>query len=320
MKRVLITGTSGFAGSHLAEFLIQQRKYKVWGTYLLENSLGSINGLKNKIKLVKADLTKKERVTDLIKRTFPDYIFHLAALTSPAASFNNPLATIENNIAAEMNLLSAVLDNKLFDTRVLIISSAEVYGLVKKKDLPIDEETELMPSSPYAVSKIAQDFLGLYYFLSYNLKIIRVRPFNHIGPRQSPNFVVASFARKIAEIEKLKSTKTAISVGNLSAKRDFTDVRDMVRAYVLAIEKGKFGEVYNIGSEKSHKISDILDKLLKFSKVRIKVHIDKAKFKPIDIPELLCNASKFKRLTNWKPSIAIDTTLKDTLDYWRGVV
>lgn len=319
MKKVLITGISGFAGSFLAEFLLSKKEYDVNGTYLLEESIGNIERLKNKIKLMKVDLTKIKGVTEIIRLIKPDYVFHLAALTSPAASFKNPLITIENNIAAEMNLLSVVKDNNLFNTRVLIVSSAEVYGLVKKENLPIDEETQLMPASPYAVSKIAQDFLGLQYFLSYNLKIVRVRPFNHIGPRQSTNFVVADFARKIAEIEKGK-TEPVISVGNLEAKRDFVDVRDMVRAYLLAIEKGNFGDVYNIGSEKSYKISDILDMLLNLSKVKISVGVDRHRFRPLDIPELLANATKFKKLTNWKPQIPIEVTLKDTLDYWRKII
>ena len=249
----------------------------------------------------------------------PDLVFHFAALSYTGSSFTTPLLTIKNNVAAQMNVLSGIKDNNLFDTKVLVVSSGEIYGLVRKHDLPIDEETKFMPTSPYAVSKIAQDFLGLQYFLSYNLKIIRVRPFNHIGPRQSPSFVVASIARKVAEIEKGKR-KPVISVGNLSAKRDFTDVRDMVRAYTLAIEKGKFGDVYNIGSERSYKISEVLDNLLKLSKVKIKVSVDKNLLRPVDIPELLCDATKFKKLTSWKPEIDINTTLKDTLDYWRSIV
>ena len=319
MKRVLITGVTGFAGSHLAEFLISKNEYDVSGTYLYQDSIAILGETKDKIRLVKSDLTKEDEVNDLLKSVKPDYIFHLAALASPAASFKNPLETIENNIAAQINLFSKVLSNKLLDARILVISSAEVYGLVSKKSLHMDEDTELMPSSPYAVSKLSQDFLGLQYYLSYNLKVVRVRPFNHIGPRQSSNFVVADFARKIAEIEK-KIVKPVIHVGNLTAKRDFTDVRDVVRAYVLAIEKGKLGEAYNIGSEKSYKISDILDKLLGMSSVKIEISTDKEKFRPVDIPELLCDASKFKKLTNWKPKIPIEVTLKDTLDYWRKIV
>jgi GDP-4-dehydro-6-deoxy-D-mannose reductase len=320
MRRVLITGISGFAGSHLVEFLLSKKKYNISGTYLIpDNVKKNLGKVKSDIRLIQVDLTNSKKVDDLLNLIKPDFVFHLAALPYTAASFKAPFLTMKNNIASQMNVLSAIKDNNLFDTKVLVVSSGEIYGLVEKEDLPIDEETKLMPTSPYAVSKIAQDFLGLQYFLSYKLKIIRVRPFNHIGPRQSPSFVVASIARKIAEIEKGKR-EGVISVGNLVPKRDFTDVRDMVAAYVLAIEKGKVGDVYNIGTEKSYKISEVLDNLLKLSKVKIKVSIDKNLLRPVDIPELLCDATKFRKLTNWRPKIPITTTLKDTLDYWRSIV
>lgn len=319
MKKVFITGITGFAGSHLAEYLSSKKKYKIVGTYLFDESIRNVNNFKNKINLVKVDLAHKESVSDLIRDLKPDLVFHLAALTSPAESFQNPNETITNNIDIEVNLLSAIKENKLLDAKILITSSADIYGLVRKKDLPIDEETRLMPVSPYAVSKIAQDFLGLQFFLSYNLKIIRVRPFNHIGPRQSPQFVVASIAKKIAEIEKGKREKV-LSVGNLESKRDFTDVRDMVRVYTIVLEKGKLGEVYNIGSGVSYSIREILNKLLSMSNSKITVKSDKSLFRPIDNPELICDATKFIKISNWKPKIDIDTTLKDTLDYWRNIV
>lgn len=319
MKKVFITGISGFAGSYLAEYLVLRNEYEVSGAYLSQASFKNIDHIKDLINLIEVDLIDAKKVSGIIHLLKPDFVFHLAALTSPFDSFRNPLSTMENNIAAEINIIEAIKNSKLFDTRVLIVSSGEVYGLVKREDLPIDEETPLAPTSPYAVSKIAQDFLGLQYFLSYNLKVVRVRPFNHIGPRQSQGFVVGAFAKKIAEIEKGRR-ESVISVGNLEAKRDFTDVRDMVIAYVLAIEKGKFGQVYNIGSEKSYKISQILDKLLMLSKVKIKVRVGQSLLRPVDIPELLCDSTKFRKLTNWHPLISINTTLKDTLDYWRRIV
>ena len=318
-RKVFITGISGFAGSHLAEYLVSRGNCDIIGTYLSKDSLDNLARVKDAISLVKVNLTNEEKVFDLIESLRPDFIFHLAALPSTADSFKIPAPTIENNVVAELNLLSAIKDSNLLNTKILIVSSAEIYGLVKKEDLPIDEETKLMPTSPYAVSKITQDFLGLQYCLSYNLKIIRVRPFNHIGPRQSPNFVVADFAKDISEIEKGKR-KPILHVGNLESKRDFTDVRDMVRAYTIALEKGKFGEVYNIGSGVSYRISDILRKLILLSKAKITILSDKSLFRPIDNPELVCDASKFKRLTNWKPEIRLSTTLKDTLDYWRSIV
>ena len=319
MTKVLITGLTGFAGSYLAEYLVAKNEYDVCGTYLFDDSLANVDRIKDKINLTKIDLFSEENVFKLIKDTSPSLIFHLAALTSPFDSFNNPTQTLTNNISLQINLLEGVRKYNLFNTKILIASSADIYGLVKKEDLPIDEQTPLMPTSPYSVSKIAQDFLGLTYFLSYNLKIIRVRPFNHIGPRQSPQFVVSSFAKQIAEIEKGKRTPT-LHVGNLETKRDFTNVKDMVCAYALAIKKGKYGDAYNIGSGTSYKISEILDKLISFSSRRIKIERDEILFRPSDNPELVCDSSKFTQLTGWKPKISINTTLKDTLDYWRNII
>ena len=318
MKKVLITGITGFAGSYLAEHLLSLGGYDVSGTYLIDASLKSVGAIKDKLRLVKVDLSEEESVANLVKTTQPEVIFHLAALTSPADSFNNPSETITNNISLQVNLLEEIRKNNL-DPKILIVSSADIYGLVSQKDLPMDENTPMMPTNPYSVSKIAQDFLGYTYYTAYKLQIVRVRPFNHIGPKQSPHFVVSSFAKQIAEIEKDKR-ESVLRVGNLEAKRDFTDVRDMVEAYVLAIEKGKVGEVYNIGSGTSYKISDILDKLISMSSSKIRVEKDEDLIRPNDNPELICDASKFISLTGWKPKISIETTLRNTLDYWRNII
>ncbi len=314
MKKVLITGVTGFAGSFLAEKLIASGQYEVSGTYLTDESRKNVSS--DKVKLVKIDLQNSESVKGLILQEKPDLIFHLAALASAAQSFKNPSEFINNNIDAQVNLLEAVRAADI-KPRILIVSSAEVYGDVNPGDLPIDEETPIRPVNPYAVSKVAQDFLGFQYFASYKIPIIRVRPFNHIGPRQSPSFVVASFAKKIADIEKGK-IEPVLKVGNLAAKRDFTDVRDMVDSYAQILEKGESGEVYNIGSGRSVQIKDILDKLLSFSDKEIKVEEDPELIRPIDVPELVCDSSKIEKTTGWKPKIDIDTTLRETLEYWRS--
>lgn len=316
--KTLITGVSGFAGTFLAEHLLE-RNFEVCGTYLQESSLSNLGKNKDRIELSQIDLSDRSRVSDLIKKSKPDYIFHLAALTSASDSFEDPYSTIENNIHAQLNLLEAARKSELDDARILITSSAEVYGLVDEKDLPINENVELRPTSPYAVSKITQDYLGLQYYLSYNLKIIRVRPFNHIGPRQTDKFVVSAFAKKIAEIEKGKR-EPVLSVGNLKSKRDFTDVRDIARAYLLALEKGEAGEVYNLGSGKSYEIADILDRLLLLSKIKINVEIDKSLLRPADNPDLVCDSEKFNKITGWIPTIPLEETLSDTLDYWRNII
>ena len=190
--------------------------------------------------------------------------------------------------------------------------------MVAKENLPIDEETPFNPTNPYAVSKLAQDYLGLQYFHSDNLKIVRARPFNHVGPRQSPDFVVSGFAKRIAEAE--KSGQSKMKVGNLNSRRDFTDVRDMVIAYRLALEKGEIGEVYNLGSGKSFEIKTILEKLLDLSTVKIQPEEDPSLMRPSDNPDHVCDSSKFRNLTGWNPQIPIEKTLQDTLDYWRKQV
>lgn len=318
-KRVLITGISGFAGSHLAEYFVKKDGYDIFGTYLTESSLSNLNRVQNDINLIRIDLSKTREVFDLIKLIKPDLLFHLAALSSPADSIKNPVKTFSNNVEAQINILEAIKELGLKEMRILIISSADVYGAVSRDDLPIDEKTRFVPTNTYAVSKIAQDFLGLQYNMSYNLKIIRARPFNHIGPRQSDKFVVASFAKRIAEIEKYGKEKI-LFVGNLHPKRDFTDVRDMVLAYALLIEKGKMGEVYNIGSGKSYAISEILNKLLVLSKVKLEVRVDTSLLRPNDTDELLCDSRKFNKLTGWEPIIPIEKTIEETLDYWRAIV
>ena len=315
-KKILITGATGFAGSHLVDLLLKSND-QIFGTFYSETSLSNLEN-KEKIKLLKTDLTKKDQVKLLIEKVKPDYLYHLAALTAPMSSFEDPSETFINNVISELNILEELRRNNLKKTKVLIASSAEVYGNVSKENLPISENVPLNPTNPYAVSKIAQDFLGRQYFLSYGLSIIRVRPFNHIGPKQSPNFVVSSFAKKIVDIEKGRKDPV-LNVGNLNAKRDFTDVRDVVKAYRMILDKGELGEVYNIGSGKSYKISEILNMLLSFSKTKIEIKVDKSLLRPIDNPELVCDFKKICKITGWKPEIALQTTLYDTLDYWRSI-
>jgi GDP-4-dehydro-6-deoxy-D-mannose reductase len=318
-KKVFITGISGFAGSHLARHLVKSQNYSVSGTFYAEDSLPILSDIRDAINCIQADLTNKAQTEAIIKEQKPDFIFHLAALTSPAQSFKNPLATITDNVAMQINLLEAIKTYELMHTRILIISSADVYGVVSQSDLPIDEQTPFRPTNPYAVSKITQDYLALQYTIAHDLEIIRVRPFNHIGSGQSAQFVVSAFAKQIAEIEKGKK-EPILRVGNIETKRDFTDVRDMVKAYGLILEKGDIGEVYNIGTGKAYKISDILDILLHMSTTQIDVKIDETLLRPSDTPELLCDNTKFVSKTGWRAEYSIEETLQTILDYWRKIV
>jgi len=313
MAKIFITGINGFVGSHLL------KEYKDDEVFGLVKSGTDDSGLGEDVTTFRGDILDQEGMKKIIGDIRPDIVFHLAALTSPAESLKNPTDTINNNIQGQINILEALRQNTLFGTKNLVVSSAEVYGDVSEKDLPISEETMLLPNTPYAVSKVAQDFLGYQYFIAYGIKSIRVRPFNHIGPGQAPVFVVSTFAKQIALIEKGRQEKK-IKVGNLETKRDFTDVRDVVRAYRLLMEKGKEGDVYNIGSGISYKISDVLDALLSFSTEHIEIERDEELIRQTDIKELRCDISKIHNLTGWSPEIKLEQSLRDTLDYWRNNV
>lgn len=318
MKKVLITGVTGFVGQHVAQQLVHQGNFEIVGTYRSQSSLSRIESIKDNVTIKHLDLNDSEAVSQLISEVKPDHIYHLAAQASPQKSFKSPKDTIVNNISAELNVLEAIRQNQLA-SRLLTVATGEMYGIVTPSDIPIDESTPLRPVSPYAVSKIAQDYLSLQYYYAYKLDVVRVRPFNHIGPGQQEGYVVADFAKQIVEIEK-KKRDSILSVGNLEAKRDFTDVRDMVKAYILAMEKGESGEVYNIGSGVSHKINEVLQLLLKYSTSEVEVKVDPERFRPIDVPEIVCDTKKFHERTGWIPEIPFENTLKDTLDYWRKIV
>jgi len=260
--RALITGISGFAGSHLAEFLLN-KGYKVYGTFYDKSTFSNLNGFIDKITLFECDIRNYDILKKIIRKVKPDEIYHLAAISFVPTSLKDPKLTFDTNLYGTLNLYQAIIDLKM-NPMILFVGSADEYGLVNENDLPIKEECPLRPINLYSISKASADFLSYTYFKNYHLKIIRVRPFNHIGPRQASYFVCSSFTKQIAEIER-GIKETTIRVGNLEAKRDFTDVRDMVRAYWLALDKGEPGEVYNICSGRAIQIREFLNNLLELS-------------------------------------------------------
>ena len=312
--KALITGISGFVGSYLAEFLLD-KKYKVFGTFYDKSTFSNIDNILDKIEIFECDIRNYNSLKTIIEKVRPDEIYHLAAISFVPNSLKDPKLTFDTNLYGTLNLYQAVIEQKI-NPKILFVGSADEYGIVNKNDIPIKENCPLHPVNPYSISKASVDFLSYAYFKNYNLNIIRVRPFNHIGPRQSPEFVCSSFAKQIAEIEK-GMKEPVIMVGNLEAKRDFTDVRDMVRAYWLAIQKGELGDVYNICSGKAVSIKEILDKLLSISKTNIKVKQDLNRMRSSDIPILLGNFTKFRTQTSWEQEISFEKTLRCILDYWR---
>lgn len=317
--KILITGITGFVGSHLAEYCLTNPNVKLYGTFLPKNfkkEIKTLKHVKNKIIFFPCDLTKKEQVKKVLLKIKPDKIFHLAGQSHVSFSWESPEKTLINNITSDLNLFETVKNLKL-NPVIVIAGSSEEYGLVLKNELPIKESNELRPLSPYAVSKIAQEKLAFQYYKSYGLKIVLTRFFNTEGPRRGENFVASTFAKQITQIEKGKQ-KPIIYVGNLDTKRDFIDVRDAVKAYWLASEKCKFGEPYNVCSGKARSIESVLNILLKLSKVKnIKIKQDLKRIRPSDIPVMLGSNAKFKKQTGWKPLIPFEKTMEDLLQYWR---
>lgn len=313
--KVLITGITGFVGSHLAEYLLSLKKCEIYGTYRWRSRMENISRIKEKLKLYECDLKDPTAVYNLIKEIKPDMIFHLAAQSYVPMSWSCPSETFITNVISQINILEVVRNLKI-DSLIHIAGSSEEYGLVFENEVPIKETNSLRPLSPYGVSKVAQDLLGYQYYKSYNLKIIRTRAFNHEGPRRGEVFVTSNFAKQIAEIEKGKK-EPVIYVGNLQAVRDFTDVRDVVRAYYLALTKGRIGEVYNIASGKGYKIKEILDIYLKMSRTKVEVKVDESRLRPSDVELLIGDASKIKEECGWWPQIPFEKALEDLLNYWR---
>lgn len=316
-KKALITGVTGFAGSHLAELLLRER-VDVHGIQRWRSKSDNINQIRDKIVFHEADLLDAHSLYKVIDEVRPDYIFHLAAQSYVQSSWASPSNTLEVNIIGTVHLFEAVIKSSL-EIPIQIACSSEEYGKVLKNELPINENNPLRPLSPYAVSKLAMDYLGYQYFESYGLKVIRTRGFNHTGPRRGDVFSESTFAKQIAEIEKGRH-EPIVYVGNLDAVRDYTDVRDMVKAYYTAVEKCDPGEAYNIASGKGWKIKDVLNLLLSMSKVKILIVPDKNRMRPSDVEVLIGDSSKFRKKTGWKPEIPFEKTMEDLLNYWREKV
>ncbi|UCC77128.1 MAG: GDP-mannose 4,6-dehydratase [Anaerolineales bacterium] len=312
--KALIPGVGGFVGSHLASYLVGEAGLDVWGLDLVE---GRAAALRPRITLHVGDvLMDLPALQDLFAAEQPDYVFHLAAQAFVPSSWKDPWTTLENNIRGQLNvLLAAVAMERV--PRILVVGSADEYGIVFPEELPISETNPLRPNSPYAVSKVAQDMMGYQYYASHKLPVVRVRPFNHIGPGQSPAFVTADFAKQIAEVE-AGLREPVMRVGNLEARRDFSDVRDIIRGYYLALSEGEPGEVYNLGAERSYSIRQVLDGLLALSETRVTVEQDPTRLRPSDVPEILADCAKFRSRTGWRAEIPLERSLKDILDYWRS--
>ncbi|MCD6302898.1 MAG: GDP-mannose 4,6-dehydratase [Anaerolineae bacterium] len=312
--RALVTGVTGFVGQHLARWLLRETPWEIGGVAHGEARLAE--DLAGQVRIYGADLRDPEATRRIMADWHPDVIFHLAALAQVGASFQNPWRTLGTNARIQLNMLEATVAEAPA-ARVMVVGSGDEYGLVQPDELPCDEHTPLRPANPYAVSKVTQDMLGLQYHLSAGLDVVRVRPFNHTGPGQGEGFVAPDLARQVAAIE-VGLQEPVMRVGNLEAERDLTDVRDVVRAYLLLAQQGVSGEVYNIGSGQAHAMREVLELLLRDSKVPIRVEPDPARMRPSDVPRIVCDAGKLASLTGWAPTIPFARTIADVLDDWRA--
>ncbi len=309
MKKALVLGAAGFVGSYLIKHL-HDCGYEVYATKLPQEKLAEVPAT-----IYDLNILDKESVITLFYKLRPDYIFHLAAQSSVSVAWNNPQLTIDVNIKGAVNIMDA-LRELYYKPRVVIIGSGEEYGHIREGETPIKEDNRLCPGNIYAATKACQNMIGSIYAKAYDLELIMVRAFNHIGPLQSPIFVVSDFCKQVAEIE-LGKRQPVMYVGNLSAKRDFTDVRDVVRAYALLAKNGQKGATYNVGRGHAYEIREILNKIIALSNVDIKVEIDPAKIRPVDVPIIEADITKLNEATGWLPEIPIEQTIQEILDYWR---
>jgi GDP-4-dehydro-6-deoxy-D-mannose reductase len=313
--RVLITGITGFVGSHLAELALE-RGAAVFGSARWRSNTENVDHLRDRITLVPADLRDPSSVQSLIAASEPDYLFHLAAQSFVSASWEAPAETLSTNTLCQVNLLESLRVSRR-DTRVLAVGSSEEYGLVYPDELPIRETNPLRPLSPYAVSKVTQDLMAYQYFKSYGLHVVRSRAFNHTGPRRGEVFAESNFARQVAEIE-AGLHEPVVYVGDLTPTRDFSDVRDIVRGYWDLLDRGTPGEVYNLCSGTDWSIGHILDLLIQGSSAPgVDIRQDPARLRPSDLPTLRGSRERIERALGWRPEIPLERTLTDLLEYWR---
>ena len=313
--RVLITGITGFVGSHMAEYALDKGA-QVFGSTRWRSKTENIEHLRSKVTFIESDLRDLSSVRALLETSVPDYVVHLAAQSFVGVSWHAPAETLTTNIISQVNLLEALRGLKM-SPRFLAVGSSEEYGLVLEDEVPIKETNPLRPLSPYAVSKVTQDMMGYQYFKSYGLPIIRTRAFNHEGPRRGDVFVTSNFARQVAEIE-AGLREPVVYVGDLTPRRDYSDVRDIVRGYWLLLERGEPGEVYNLCSGHSWSIQQVLDFVLNLSTVKgIEVKTDPARLRPSDVMILEGDPTKMHKATGWKVEIPFERTLTELVDYWR---
>lgn len=310
IDRALIIGAGGFVGDYLIEYLAKNNADEIYATKCSDQDYNNENA-----RIYNLDILDKESIISLMYEIRPTHIFHLAAQSSVGVAWKNPALTIDVNIKGSVNVLDAIRE-LYYKPRILLIGSGEEYGHIKPEEVPIREDNHLRPGNIYAATKACQNMIGAIYAQAYDMDLMQVRAFNHIGPGQAPLFVVSDFCKQAAEIEK-GLREPVIKVGNLMARRDFTDVRDVVRAYCLLAEKGRAGETYNVGCGNAVYINDILTMIISKARADISVEVDQSKIRPVDVPIIEADITKIEETVGWTPQIPLEQTIEETLGYWR---
>jgi len=323
--RALITGITGMVGSHLADFLLKNTDWEIYGMCRWRSPLDNVEHLlarvnnKDRVYFIDGDLCDYISLQNAIEKAKPDYVFHLAAQSYPSTSFTSPVHTFDTNILGTERLLEALRRDAAIDPVIHVCASSEVFGRVPKEKLPINEECTFHPASPYAISKVGTDLVGRYHAEAFGQKVMTTRMFTHTGPRRGDVFAESTFAKQIAMIE-AGVIPPVVKTGNLNSMRTWTDVRDAVEAYYMLVTVDPVpGEYYNIGGTFSCTVKDMLEHLLSLSsaKDKIKVETDPERLRPIDADLQVPDISKFSHHTGWKPKITFEQTMQDLLDYWR---
>lgn len=314
MSKALIIGAAGFVGSYLCHCLQDEFGMEVGVTKLPHEILHEMAD----VEVYDLDILNKDDIVELLMSVRPDYIIHLAAQSSVSVAWRNPGLTVDVNVKGSLNVLDAIRE-LFYKPRVLMIGSGEEYGYIKPGEIPINENNNLRPGNIYAATKACQNMISSIYAQAYDMEVMMVRAFNHIGPNQAPLFVVADFCKQVAEIEK-GIREPVMYVGNLAAQRDFTDVRDVVRAYALLVQKGESGKTYNVGSGHAIAIQEILNMIIEESTADVKVEVDPNKIRPVDVPIIEADTTLLKETTGWEQKIELRQTIRETLDYWRARV
>lgn len=312
MSKALIIGAAGFVGGYLTHCLKDEFGMEVVVTKLPHEILNDMDG----VEIYDLNILNRDDIVELLLSVRPDYIIHLAAQSSVSVAWRNPALTVDVNVKGSLNVLDATRE-MFYKPRILMIGSGEEYGHIRPGETPIKEDQKLRPGNIYAATKACQNMISSIYAKAYDMQVMMVRAFNHIGPNQSPIFVVADFCKQVAEIEK-GLREPVMYVGNLDAQRDFTDVRDVVRAYALLVQKGEPGVTYNVGSGHAVVIRDVLNMIIEESEADIRVEVDPNKIRPVDVPIIEADTTLLTETTGWQQSIALRQTIRETLDYWRG--